>query len=129
MKKRILIIVLLIVFLFVYSKIKMNQKNPEVLNPLLAEIENVIQYRDKKNIEVSQVDIAWQIDHVLKVINRITESLESSTPEDYTTSVNAARTFSLTAGYIPRGRAKSPDVCKTTRSHCYRRYLFTIRRS
>ncbi|WP_299114710.1 DUF1569 domain-containing protein [uncultured Winogradskyella sp.] len=112
MKKRILIIVLLFIALFFYSKLKMNQNNPEVLSPLLIEIENSIQYRDRKNLEISKVDIAWQLDHILKTINRITEVLESSNPKDYTSSTNAMRIMSLTTGYIPRGRAQSPDVVR-----------------
>jgi len=91
---------------------KMNQEDPTILNPLLQQVENYIPERDKKNLEVSKVDVAWQLDHILKVVNRITETLEASNPNNYSFSVNAARTMSLTAGYIPRGRAKSPDVVK-----------------
>ncbi|MEO1030285.1 MAG: DUF1569 domain-containing protein [Bacteroidota bacterium] len=113
MKKRILIITsLFVISMFIYSKVKMNQDDPKVLEPLLVEIENAVQYRDRKNLEVSKVDIAWQLDHTLKTINRITEALETSNPNDYSSSVNAARVMSLTAGYIPRGRAQSPDVVR-----------------
>ena len=112
MKKRILIIVMFIVLLVVYSKMKMNQDDPKVLEPLLADIENAIQFRDQKDLAVSKVDVAWQLDHMLKVINRITDTLERSNPDAYSSSINAARTMSLTAGYIPRGRAQSPDVVR-----------------
>ncbi len=113
MKKRILIITsLFVISIFIYANIQMNQDNPKVLEPLLVEVENAIQYRDQKDPEVSKVDVAWQLDHILKTINRITEALEASNPSDYSNSINAARIFSLTAGYIPRGRAQSPDVVR-----------------
>ena len=112
MKKRLLIIVVLLVLLFVYSKFKMNQDDPKILTPLLTEVEGYIPQRDSINLKVSKVDVAWQLDHILKTFNRITEVLESSNPEDYSSSVSAARTMSLTAGYIPRGRAQSPDAVR-----------------
>lgn len=113
MKKRITLVLSLFVISFIiYANMKMNQEDPTVLKPLLQQVENYISERDKKNLEVSKVDVAWQLDHILKVINRITETLEASNPNDYSLSVNATRTMSLTAGYIPRGRAQSPDVVK-----------------
>ncbi|MBV7268875.1 DinB family protein [Winogradskyella luteola] len=112
MKRRISILVLLLILLFVYSKIKMNQDNPEVLVPLLAKVENYIPHRDEINPEVSKADVAWQLDHILKTINRVTEVLEKSNPDAFKSSISGARIMSLTAGYIPRGRAQSPDVVK-----------------
>ena len=113
MKKRILLITLLFVIsLFIYSNFKMKQDDPTVLSPLLTKVENYIPERDRKNPDVSKVDVAWQLDHILKTFNRITDVLSKSNPEDYSSSINAARTFSLTAGYIPRGRAQSPDVVR-----------------
>ena len=112
MKKRISIILLLAIMVFIYSKTKMNQSNPEVLSPLVEIVENYIPQRDRLNTEVSKVDVAWQLDHILKTINRITEAIEKSNPENYSSSTNAMRILSLTAGYIPRGRAQSPDIVK-----------------
>ena len=113
MKKRILLITLLFVIsLFIYSNFKMKQNDPAVLSPLLTKVENYIPERDRKNPDVSKVDVAWQLDHILKTFNRITDVLSKSNPEDYSSSINAARTFALTGGYIPRGRAQSPDVVR-----------------
>ncbi|WP_111682380.1 DUF1569 domain-containing protein [Winogradskyella tangerina] len=113
MKKRILFIaVLFVISLFIYSNFKMKQDDPSILRPLLTKVENYIPERDKKNLEVSKVDVAWQLDHILKTFNRITDVLSKSNPDDYSSSINAARTFSLTAGYIPRGRAQSPNVVR-----------------
>lgn len=86
----------------------MNQSNPEVLLPLVSEIENTIEFRDAKKEEISKADVAWHLDHMLKTINRITEVLESSDPTAYESSFNFTRIASLTAGFIPRGKAQSP---------------------
>ena len=112
MKRRIIITILFVISLFIYSTFKMNQDDPKVLSPLLTQVENYIPQRDKINTDVSKVDVAWQLDHILKTINRITEALKTSKPDDYKSSINAARIFTLTGGYIPRGRAQSPDVVK-----------------
>lgn len=110
MKRRILLIILaVIIFLFIFIKIRMNHSNPEVLLPQLSEIENNIEYRDVRNIAVSKADVAWHLDHILKTINRLTEALENSDPNTYESSFNVPRIMSLTAGYIPRGRAQSPQ--------------------
>jgi hypothetical protein len=110
MKRRILLIVFgIILFLFIFIKIRMNQSNPGVLLPQLAEIETQIAFRDAKNTNVSKADVAWHLDHMLKTINRITEVLENSDPTIYESSFNITKTMSLTAGFIPRGRAQSPQ--------------------
>ena len=112
MKKGVIILLVLIVLAFIYSKIKMNQSNPKVLVPLIEQVEKYIPQRDSINLEVSKADVAWQLDHILKTINRISEALQKSNPENYKSSINAMRIMTLTAGYIPRGRAQAPDVVK-----------------
>ncbi|MEM6720824.1 MAG: DUF1569 domain-containing protein [Bacteroidota bacterium] len=110
MKRRILLIVLVfVIFIFFFIQFRMNQSNPAVLLPQLAEIETNIEFRDAKNTEISKADVAWHLDHVLKSINRITEVLERSDPEAFSSSFNFTKMASLTAGFIPRGRAQSPQ--------------------
>ncbi|RNC87827.1 MAG: DUF1569 domain-containing protein [Winogradskyella sp.] len=112
MRRKIAITLLALAFIIFYSDLKMNQNNPEVLHGLLDSVENYIEYRDEINTDVSTVDVAWQLDHILKVMNRITEALEKSKPENYSSSVNVMRVMSLTCNYIPRGRAQSPEIVK-----------------
>ena len=90
MRRKIAITLLAIAFIFFYSNLKMNQNNPEVLNDLLNRVENYIEHRDVINTNVSKVDVAWQLDHILKVMNRITDTLEKSKPENYSSSVNVS---------------------------------------
>ena len=87
----------------------MNQSNPEVLLPMISEIEQKIQFRDQKNNEVSKVTVAWHLDHMLKTINQISKALEHSDPSTYKSTFNVPRIMSLTAAFIPRGRAESPQ--------------------
>ncbi len=74
----------------------------------LNKIEHYLIHRDSLNKEVSKVAVGWHLDHSLKVINGICDSLQISNPEAYKRKFNIARTFSFTFGFIPRGRAQSP---------------------
>lgn len=112
MKRTLIIILFIIISLFVYSKLKMSTSNPEILLPLIEEVELNIKNRDRKNTAISQVDVAWQLDHILKVINRVSDTLLKSNPVDYKSNINAGRVFTLTGGYIPRGVAQSPKVVR-----------------
>ncbi|MEM1002766.1 MAG: DUF1569 domain-containing protein [Bacteroidota bacterium] len=112
MKRKILVTLVIIISLSTIIHFRMNSKDPDILLPLIKEIESLVPLRDRKNIEVSQADVAWQLDHSLKVINRISDTLERSNPADYKSSINPGRIFVLGGGYIPRGRAQSPDVVR-----------------
>lgn len=110
MKRRILLgILAVIIFLFIFINVRMNQSDPNVLLPQLVEIEQHIEFRNSRNPEISKVDVAWHLDHMLKTINRITEVLENSDPEIYEGSFSFSKIASLTAGFIPRGKAQSPS--------------------
>lgn len=111
MKRRILLGVLaVIIFLFIFINVRMNPSDPNALLPQLTEIEQYIEFRNSRNTEVSKVDVAWHLDHMLKTINRITEVLENSDLEAYEGgSFSFSKIASLTAGFIPRGKAQSPS--------------------
>ncbi|MEM6685308.1 MAG: DUF1569 domain-containing protein [Bacteroidota bacterium] len=111
MKRRIfLVVIVLFIFLFTFIHFRMNQSDPTVLLPQLSQIEDTIEFRDEKNTEISEADVAWHLDHTLKTINRITEVLQASDPEIFEgTSFNFTKMASLTAGFIPRGKAQSPQ--------------------
>ena len=82
------------------------------LDSHLVEVEEKIEFRDRKNPEVSKVDVAWHLDHMLKTVINICKALEASDPSAFKGSVNLSRTMSLTLNYIPRGKAKSPSVVR-----------------
>lgn len=91
----------------------MHDKKIVVLNNLLSQIEQSIPYKDKSNATVSKANVGWQLDHTLKVINRVCGALQQSNPNDYKKDFNAIRSILFTLCYIPRGRAKAPKVVKS----------------
>jgi len=72
-------------------------------------IEKLIPKREAKNEKVSQADVAWHLDHLLKTINQLTNELENSNPAKFTSSFSMQKAFVFTMGRIPRGVAKTPE--------------------
>ncbi len=107
--KRILIIVIILCSLGVgIANISGQPSKSDFMKSELNKIEQYLIHRDSLDKEVSKVAVAWHLDHSLKVINAIYDSLQHSDPSAYKKSFNMARTLSFTFGYIPRGRAQSP---------------------
>lgn len=80
------------------------------LATLISEIESKIEFRNSKNSLVSKSDVAWHLDHVLKVINGVSIALKKSNPAEYKSSFNFKRSLILFLGKIPRGKAKAPET-------------------
>lgn len=78
------------------------------LEQTLTTLEQKIAHFDAKNLKVSTKGVDWHIDHSLKVIIAIIETLKKSSPTDYQWKFNAARVYFLTKGSFPRGKAKAP---------------------
>ena len=90
----------------------MLKRNPETLIPLIKELEGYIPVKDKRNDAVSTSDIAWQIDHSLKVFNFVSDTLVNSDPELYASKFNKWRLLLFTLGYFPRGKVKAPKFVR-----------------
>ncbi|MEM6805942.1 MAG: DUF1569 domain-containing protein [Bacteroidota bacterium] len=80
------------------------------MNKHFEKIEAFIPHRDNWNPAISKADVAWHLDHSLKVINRIYEALKSSSPEEYHFQISFLRWAAFSWGDFPRGIAKSPTV-------------------
>ena len=78
----------------------------------MSNFEYFIEKRDSRRTEISEVDVAWHVDHCLKTINRIYGRLEDSNPEEYTGNFSLSRTLIYTWGDFPRGVAESPKVVR-----------------
>ncbi|MBC7642606.1 MAG: DUF1569 domain-containing protein [Flavobacterium sp.] len=78
------------------------------LEKLVQELETNIVHKDKIKLDISKSDIAWQIDHSLKVINGIIFQLKNSNPKDYNWTFNLKRLLVFTLNKIPRGKATAP---------------------
>ena len=86
----------------------MTLPNNTFLSNQLAEIELTIAFRDRINPDISRADIAWHLDHMLKVINGIYHSISQSDPDQYKSDINFKRAVIFAIGKIPRGKGKSP---------------------
>jgi len=86
----------------------MLKQNSEILIPLVQELESCVALKDERNNAVSNSDVAWQIDHSLKVFNLVSESLGNSNPKLYKGHFNKWRLLFFTLGYFPRGKVKAP---------------------
>ena len=80
----------------------------EKLNALLKTLESKIEFKDTINPSVSAANIAWHLDHTLKVINSVIATLKKSNPEEYQWKIHFKRSYLLFSGSIPRGKAKAP---------------------
>ena len=90
----------------------MGKRKPESLIPLLKELESYLAVKDKRNDAVSTSDVAWQIDHSLKVFNLVSETFLKSEPELYSSKFNKWRLITFTLGYFPRGKVKAPKYVR-----------------
>jgi len=79
-----------------------------VLNSLEAHIENY----NVSNPKISNVDIAWHIDHSLKVINNVISALQNSDPNSYKNNFSFFGKLFFKLGFFPRGKAKAPKHVK-----------------
>ncbi len=86
--------------------------NTNKLIKYLEKIESNIPKFEEKNLKVSKSTIGWQIDHSLKVINRVVISLQSSDPTLYKNNFSFLGKLFFTLGFFPRGRAKAPKYVK-----------------
>jgi hypothetical protein len=83
------------------------------LNSLIKDLESKIEFKDVINLNISKSDVAWHIDHSLKVINSVITVLKKSNPEDYKWKLNFKRSYFFLVGYIPRGRATAPKFVQS----------------
>ncbi len=83
------------------------------LENLIFALENKIDFSDKTNFDISKSNVAWQIDHSLKVINGIVYVLKNSNPDDYKWNFNFKRSLIFTLSKIPRGKAAAPKAVQS----------------
>ena len=84
------------------------ESDPDFLEDELGRISSHFDQRNIKTKAVSEAGVAWHLDHVLKVINNISDNLIQSDPAAYTSNFNLQQIAVHTSGVIPRGAAQSP---------------------
>ena len=82
------------------------------INLLLNSLEAHIKNHSVSNPKISKVDIAWQIDHSLKVINNVIIALQKSDPNSYKNNFSFLGKLFFKLGFFPRGKAKAPKHVK-----------------
>lgn len=78
------------------------------LNLLLEKIE-LHSYQENTQVPtISKSGTYWHLDHALKVIIKVTETMLSSDPTAYQPKFHFLKSMILLTGKIPRGKAKAP---------------------
>jgi hypothetical protein len=80
----------------------------EKLHLSLTSLEEHIKNNSVSNSKISKSDIAWHIDHSLKVVNNVSLALQSSDPKTYKNNFSFLGKLFFTLGFFPRGKAKAP---------------------
>jgi hypothetical protein len=83
------------------------------LTEILKDLENKISQLDAFNEKISKSNVAWHVDHSLKVIIAISDALKKSNPSDYQWKFNFKRQLVYTLGFIPRGKGKAPKAVQS----------------
>jgi len=109
MKKASWVISILIIVVTIISIRNNRESDLNFLDEQLLQIENYFDQKEARNIAVSEANVAWHLDHMLKTINIITENLAASNPDNYESKFNIQRIMVHTTGRIPRGVAQSPE--------------------
>ena len=86
--------------------------NPKKVNTLLTSLETHIKNHSVSNPKISNADIAWHIDHSLKVINNVIIALQKSNPNSYKNDFSFLGKLFFKLGFFPRGKAKAPKHVK-----------------
>ena len=85
----------------------------KTLAEILKDLENKISQLDAFDEKISKSNVAWHVDHSLKVIIAISEALKKSNPSDYQWKFNFKRQLVYTLGFIPRGKGKAPKAVQS----------------
>jgi hypothetical protein len=82
------------------------------LEQLIGLLQQKTIHHSKENKKVSNANVAWQIDHSLKVINSVITTLQKSDTK-YSWDFNLKRTYFFLRKSIPRGKARAPKAVQS----------------
>jgi len=80
----------------------------EKLEREIVKLKAFIDHPDQINLEISNEGVYWHIDHSLKFIIGVCNTLKQSNPNNYKWRFNLLRLYVFTAGNLPRGKGKAP---------------------
>lgn len=103
----LLSIIVIVVILFMWP---IGDPESDHMAEHFEKIEQYLEQRDERNTEVSQADVAWHLDHILKVIDWLYGGVETSSAEDFTGSrFSVQKEIVFLLGDFPRGAAQAPE--------------------
>ena len=82
----------------------------ENLQKLLSQLESKISLQEKTNPSVSNATVGWQIEHSLKTIFLVVDSVKNSNPKEYQWKFNRTKLIISILGKIPRGKVRAPKL-------------------
>lgn len=82
------------------------------LTTTINTLESYIKNHEVYNKAVSKENVAWHIDHSLKVINNVCNALKTSDPSTYSNNFSVLGKVFFMLGFFPRGKAKAPKHVK-----------------
>ncbi|WP_339623053.1 DinB family protein [uncultured Winogradskyella sp.] len=86
----------------------MKPANIKVLENELDHIERFIPQSESINTSISKTNVAWHLEHSLKVINAVIATMQKSDPALYIDNFSFLGKILLTLKFFPRGKAKAP---------------------
>lgn len=91
------------------------RKNPiNKLSLYVDELQSAIANKDSSSASISSVNIGWQIEHSLLVLNSVSDALKSSEPKEFKKKFNLLKSVLFTVKRFPRGKAQSPKSVRPT---------------
>ncbi|MEE9408323.1 MAG: DUF1569 domain-containing protein [Polaribacter sp.] len=90
----------------------MSTLNTTDLESRLQLLEKYIPNSEAINTTVSKVNVAWHLDHSLKVMNAVVKNMQNSDPSLYIDNFSLLGKALLQFNFFPRGKAKTPKYVK-----------------
>jgi hypothetical protein len=90
----------------------MKTVNTSTLENRLKILESYIPHSKSVDLNISKADVAWHLDHSLKVINAVAQSMGTSDPTLFRNNFTLIGKICLKIGFFPRGKAKAPKYVK-----------------
>lgn len=78
------------------------------LEKKLELMESFIPIFEKSNSKISKVSVGWHLDHSLKVINGVINTLKTSDISSYKNNFTFIGRIFFIIGHFPKGKAKAP---------------------
>lgn len=72
----------------------------KMLDKEFSTIQHYISLKDKENTSVSKGNVAWHLDHSLKVINSVCTTFRASKESEYKSQFNATRMLIFALGFF-----------------------------